>query len=428
MPRVIVVGGGWAGCAAAAAARRAGAETILVERTDALLGSGQVGGIMRNNGRFTATEEMIAMGGGDLFDIADRNSRHVNIEFPGHHHASLYDVAHIEPAVRTYLQEQGVEIQMVARANKAHTTDNAIRAVELSDNRIIEGDVFIDTTGSMGPMGNCSKYGNGCAMCITRCPSFGGRVSLAKCAGVEEYLAARSDGSVGAMSGSCKLNKDSLAPAVRRELDQKGVVIIPIPREVASAKESLLDMKCCQQYALKEFAENVILLDTGHAKLMAPFYPLMELRKIPGLEDARYEDPYAGGLGNSIRFLSMSPRDDTLQIQGVKNLFGAGEKVGPLVGHTEAICTGTLAGHNAVRLAQGVPLVTYPLGTAVGEFVHFTGREVQRLEGRAQKFTFSGAIFFERMRDLNLYTTDVAIVRQRVQQVGWENFFNRPLM
>ncbi|RPJ69404.1 MAG: FAD-dependent oxidoreductase, partial [Desulfobacteraceae bacterium] len=60
--KVIVVGGGWAGCGASLAARNQGAEVTLLERTDMLLGTGLVGGIMRNNGRFTAAEEMIAMG------------------------------------------------------------------------------------------------------------------------------------------------------------------------------------------------------------------------------------------------------------------------------------------------------------------------------------------------------------------------------
>jgi glycine/D-amino acid oxidase-like deaminating enzyme len=66
--RVVVIGGGWSGCAAALAAYQAGAESVvMVERTDYLLGTGLVGGIMRNNGRFTAAEEMIAMGAGTLF-------------------------------------------------------------------------------------------------------------------------------------------------------------------------------------------------------------------------------------------------------------------------------------------------------------------------------------------------------------------------
>ena len=56
-----------------------------------LLGSGLVGGIIRNNGRFTATEEMLAMGGGELFELTDSLARHQDIDFPGHSHVSLYD-------------------------------------------------------------------------------------------------------------------------------------------------------------------------------------------------------------------------------------------------------------------------------------------------------------------------------------------------
>ena len=93
MKRVVISGGGWSGCAAAVEAKKLGAEVTLLERTDMLLGTGLVGGIMRNNGRYTATEEMIAMGGGELFGVIEQNLRHKNIEFPGHAHADLYDVA-----------------------------------------------------------------------------------------------------------------------------------------------------------------------------------------------------------------------------------------------------------------------------------------------------------------------------------------------
>ena len=64
--KIVVVGGGWGGCAAAIAAVKAGAEAVLLERTDMLLGTGLVGGIYRNNGRQTAAEEMTALGGGGL--------------------------------------------------------------------------------------------------------------------------------------------------------------------------------------------------------------------------------------------------------------------------------------------------------------------------------------------------------------------------
>lgn len=42
---------------------------------------------MRNNGRYTASEELIALGAGDLINITDKDTRHKNIDFPGHEHA-----------------------------------------------------------------------------------------------------------------------------------------------------------------------------------------------------------------------------------------------------------------------------------------------------------------------------------------------------
>jgi hypothetical protein len=395
----------------------------LVEKTDCLLGTGLVGGIMRNNGRFTAAEEMVALGGGDLFRLTDQTSRHTNVEFPGHKHASLYDVALMEPAVARYLAEKDVEVWTVSRARKISMTDRKIEAVELETGQLIEGDVFVDATGTLGPQGNCRKYGNGCAMCIIRCPSFGGRVSIAGLAGVKEVKGRRPDGGYGAMSGSCKLNKDSLDPGLVAELKRTGVAMVPVPEELAKQKSKLLGIKSCQQYALKEFAENVVLLDTGHAKLMSPFYPLADLRSIPGLENARYEDPYAGGKGNSIRYLAMSPRDNFLKVEGVDNLFCGGEKAGLLVGHTEAITTGTLAGHNAVRYVVGKPLLELPISLAVGDAIAYVRERMKTEEGLMQKYTFSGSVYFERMKELGLYTTDVNVIRERVKEAGLSDVF-----
>src|SRR5512143_3309150 len=113
--KIIIIGGGWSGCAAALSASHQGAEVVLIERTDMLLGTGLVGGIFRNNGRFTAAEEMIAMGGGHLFHLMDKNTLHRNIEFPGHRHASLYNVAKMEPVVKRFLITQGVQIHNSTR-------------------------------------------------------------------------------------------------------------------------------------------------------------------------------------------------------------------------------------------------------------------------------------------------------------------------
>ena len=146
MPRIVVIGGGWGGCAAALAAKKAGAEVILVEKTDCLLGTGLVGGIMRNNGRFTAAEEMIALGGGVLFEVCDANSRHRHLDFPGHKHASMYDVGTIERAVKDRLLGAGVEVWLQARVAGLDQASGSVRSVSLENAQRIDGDVFVDAT------------------------------------------------------------------------------------------------------------------------------------------------------------------------------------------------------------------------------------------------------------------------------------------
>ena len=421
--KIIVVGGGWAGCAAALSARMQGAEVLLIERTDMLLGTGLVGGIMRNNGRFTAAEEMIAMAGGELFQLTDQNSLHRNIDFPGHRHASLYNVAKMEPILKNFLLQAGVEIHLSTRITDVEMQADCIKTVigKCSKEELrFDAEAFIDTTGTAGPPANCNKFGNGCVMCVLRCHTFGGRVSLAAKAGVKEIVG-KKGAQTGAMSGSCKLLKESLSEDIVQQLNKDGVVVIPLPE--ASRMAGKLAIKACQQYAIPEFEKNIVLLNTGHAKLMSPFFPLEALRRIPGFEYARFEDPYAGGQGNSIRYLGMAPRDDSLQVAGVANLFCAGEKAGLLVGHTEAICTGTLAGYNAVRKIKKDPLLVIPDSLAIGDAIRQVRLRMKTSEGLGLKYTFSGSVFFERMLERKLYSTDVQQIEQRVEAAGLSGVF-----
>lgn len=424
--KVIVVGGGWAGSGAAIAASNAGAQVTVLERTDMLLGTGLVGGIMRNNGRFTATEEAIALGANEIFNVVDNNCRHKNIEFPGHEHASLYDIATIEPAVKALLKNKGIEVLTQARVKDVEMDGDKIVSVVLTNDEKLSADVFIDATGSAGPMNNCSKYGNGCAMCVLRCPTFGGRVSITGKAGVTEKIGKKADGSYGAMSGSCKLFKESLDKSIVDELNAKGVAIVPIPEELKKG-EGILATKACQQYALKEFADNIILLDTGHAKLMTPYYPLDMLHKVPGFENARFEDPYSGGVGNSMRFMALAPRDNALKVKGVSNLFCGGEKAGLLVGHTEAIVTGTLAGHNAVRWAAGKELLELPTELCIGDAISYVKEAMETEEGMGKKYTFSGSVYFDRMKKLGLYSVDVSEIAARVEKAGLTGVFSKKI-
>lgn len=492
MGKIVIIGGGWAGCAAAIRARKQGHAVQLLEKTDLLLGLGNVGGIMRNNGRYTAAEENIALGADELFEITDRLSTHRDIDFPGHRHASFYDVALVEPEVRRLLIKLGVELHMMTRvvdvelapmqiagadrqqetrftdaaqqdarataaavpqeakatpavecssasaAAQGRETAGAARQESSSPLRLravvalihdhgsayrrerFVGDVFVETTGSTGPMGNCTKYGNGCAMCILRCPAFGPRVSLTERAGLCDISGERPNGMPGAFSGSCKLEKRTLSPKLQKKLNKDGFVVIPLPPELVHKEK--LDQKVCQQYALDPFAENIILIDTGHAKLMTSYFNLEELRRVDGLENARFVDPYAGGKGNSMRYMAVGLRDDTMRARGIENLFLGGEKSGFFVGHTEAITTGSLAGHNAGLMAAGADrvhdLLRLPRTLAVGDIIAFANEMLETPEGFQKRLTFAGGLYFQRMQDRQLYSTERRLIQKRVSAAG----------
>ncbi len=482
MSKIFIVGGGWAGCSAALIAAKQGAQVTLAEKTDLLLGAGNAGGIMRNNGRFTAAEENIALGAGEMFQITDRYAVHRNVDFPGHEHASFYDITKVEPAVRRLLADRGVEVRLCCRAidvkwepsgdghesgrtaekvpSEGGTRAEEIRKKVEGCRRITavktitsgpvssdgqgcweEADVFVEATGSSGPMGNCMRYGSGCAMCVQRCPAFGPRVSLTARAGAADLAACRESGRPGALSGSCKLEKKSLSRKIQKKLSRDGYAVIPLPPELI--QKGKLKEKVCQQYALDAFAENLILIDTGEAKLMSPFFPLEKLRMVEGFEEVRFLDPCSGGQGNSVRYMSVGMREDTMRAAGFQNLFLAGEKSGFFVGHTEAITTGSLAGYNAARFAAmhaGVPqtetmhagapqtaasaaegepgLLILPRNLAVGELLAHAQEALLEEDGLYRRFTFAGGEFFQHMKEKDLYRTDPKEIRKVVEATG----------
>lgn len=415
MAKIIIVGGGWSGCAAAVAARKTGAEVLLLERTDLLLGLGNVGGIMRNNGRFTAAEENINMGAAELFAVTDRCATHTNVDFPGHRHATFYNVIKVEPEVRRLLRDMEIDMRFICRVTDVVGEKGLLSAVETAEGERVEADAFIDCTGTTGPMGNCMEFGNGCSMCVLRCPAFGPRVSISEKAGGRDYWGRRADGTPGAFSGSVKLEKASLSKSIVKQLNKKGVAVIPLPQELIN--ESKLSAKVCRQYALRPFAENIILIDTGYAKMMTPFFPLEQLRLVEGFENVRFVDPYAGGKGNSVRYTAVAERDAYMKVQGTQNLFCGGEKSGLFIGHTEAISTGSLAGHNAGRFVRGEELLELPDTIAVGALLRY-----QKADGGM--VTFAGDEFFDYMKEKGLYITDKKTIEQRIADAGLSGVYD----
>lgn len=417
MAVIVVIGGGWSGCAAALTAGLAGEDVFLIEKTDMLLGTGLAGGIMRNNGRWTATEEIIEMGGGEIFKIINESYIHRDLEFPGQAHSSIYDVTKIESKIRNALEKVNVKILMQRRAVKVIKSNKTIEAIVTNNGEEITGNAFIDTTGSAGPEGNCKKYGNGCSMCILRCPSFGGRVSVTMKAGVKERKLVGPGQKYGSISGGCNILKESIPKNIVQQLNEYGVAEVSLPKEFRLA-ETDMERKSCPQYSDRAFKEKLIFFDNGHAKLMLPFYPLNKLRKIPGFENAIFIEPFSGGIGNSIRYLSIAPTDVYLKVKGVNNLFCAGEKIGPIAGHTEAIITGVLAGNNATLFAKGKKLFTPPQTIAIGDFIHYVNHNLQEADKIKDIYTFSGSIYFERMKEHDHYKYCKDEIQKKIKHYG----------
>jgi hypothetical protein len=146
------------------------------------------------------------------------------------------------------------------------------------------------------------------------------------------------------------------------------------------------------------------------------------------LEDARYVDPYAGGKGNSIRYLSTAPRDDFMRVHGLENLFVGGEKSGLFVGHTEAISTGSLAGHNAARWLAGMEPLALPKETAIGDLISYANETLAKEDGVYHRYTFAGSEFFARMKERGLYSTDPDKIKHRIQALDLAGVYKYRLL
>ncbi|WP_156943686.1 FAD-dependent oxidoreductase [Alkaliphilus transvaalensis] len=122
-------------------------------------------------------------------------------------------------------------------------------------------------------------------------------------------------------------------------------------------------------------------------------------------------------MGNSIRYLSIAPRNNAMKVDQLDNLLCAGEKAGLFVGHTEAIVTGSLAGHNSIRLSLGMPLLELPRSLASGDLIACANEEIKQEEGLKKRYTFAGSDYFKRMQKLGLYTTDTKVLKDKIERL-----------
>lgn len=64
-----------------------------------------------------------------------------------------------------------------------------------------------------------------------------------------------------------------------------------------------------------------------------------------------------------------------------------------------------------------------PETLAIGDAISHVREQMQTEKGLGLKFTFSGSVYFERMKERGSYGTDVAAIRQRVEAAGLTGVF-----
>src|SRR3989304_5556506 len=136
MSRVVVVGGGMAGCGAALAAAKAGAQVTLLERTDMLIGVAVRSGETNGNGLFVANHELRFLGIGDLSDALQSIKLPDSVKFPdATSHVFIFNTGLAEPLIKRIVKEAGVEVLLESRALDVKKEDDRILAVKLEKGR-----------------------------------------------------------------------------------------------------------------------------------------------------------------------------------------------------------------------------------------------------------------------------------------------------
>ena len=424
MPRVVVVGAGLSGCGAALAAQKAGAEVVLLERTDMVAGVAIRAGETNGNGNFVCAHEYRFMGGGELFDAMESIKLHDHVPFPDAAlHSFIYNAGLLEPLVKKIVLAAGIKVLLESRVINVKKQGRRVTAVKVEDGSEVTGDVFVDCTGSRGGVAACNKYGKGCVMCLVKCFAFGDRIGIVDKAGGELYDRLRADGTPGYLSSAMMMFKDTLAPWLKKGIEEKGLVMVPVPKELVDYDK----LKLMGASRSKEFIENICLGDIGPvAKGFGMVYmELAKLRRINGFENVQVEDPRSARY-NFIGHTGMAVRDQFMKAEGLDNVFCGGEKAsqGSVGGAT---MSGYVAGHNAARMAFGKEPLLLPRSLAIGDFFAYVAERKKTAEGRFLNLNVARGEYWKRMQETGLYTADVGRIKRRVEEAGLMGVLSRKL-
>ena len=424
--RVVIVGGGAAGFSAAMVAKSVGAdEVVVVERLDALGGIAQVAGIgLCGAGAFSVLAEERALGGARLYtDVLFPIATHAELSMPGFDRAMLYNVTRLDARMQRVLDDAGIEVRLGVRVEGTRRTGATIDAIVLDDGSELSGDAFVDATGSVTGIPGCTELGVGCVECILRCPVFGDPKGLVD-GEVELISCVRADGGTGVTGTSYLVPIASLSDELQQLIERDGCAHLSVPPDV---KPDMSRARRAASYRMGIMSQDVVtnkilLVDIGgYVKVTANAAPRFAhaLRKIPGLEEAMIAQPLAGHKGHLVEGLTIVPRDNTMQVKGFDNLFCAGIKSGHALFLMDVVCSGDLAGYNAVRKARGRPCLELPGSLFVGAFVDHVSSMMQNMEGLQQSLQAN----VKTLKKLGVYRESEAEIQEEVRKAGLRDIY-----
>lgn len=86
----------------------------------------------------------------------------------------------------------------------------------------------------------------------------------------------------------------------------------------------------------------------------------------------------------------------------------------------------TAAGHNAAKYAGNEELLILPDTLAVGNIISYSHRQFIEQQIYNERYTFAGGVFFNRMKELDLYSVNVDDITERVERVKMKGMLGEP--
>ncbi|MDZ5001450.1 FAD-dependent oxidoreductase, partial [Clostridium perfringens] len=73
-------------------------------------------------------------------------------------------------------------------------------------------------------------------------------------------------------------------------------------------------------------------------------------------------------------------------------------------------------------------LLILPGSIAIGDIISFANEKAGIREGRKNIYTFAGAEYFKRMKEIGLYTIDKEEIKDRIKKVNLDGVFSQRLI